>query len=80
MNAIADQGVRRGRKFDQVLEVARKIFMRDGFECASVDDIAREAGVEGDLPMRVALIIAADQIVAFQMTKFGQRRFRIVVG
>lgn len=45
MNSVADHGVRRGRKFDQVLDGARKIFMRDGFERASVDDIAREAGV-----------------------------------
>lgn len=37
--------IKRGRKFDQVLEGARTIFMRDGFEGASVDDIAREAGV-----------------------------------
>ncbi len=37
--------VRRGRKFDQVLDGARKIFMADGFEGASVDDIARAAGV-----------------------------------
>ncbi|SLN30332.1 TetR/AcrR family transcriptional regulator [Pseudooctadecabacter jejudonensis] len=37
--------VKRGRKFDQVLDGARKIFMSDGFEGASVDDIAREAGV-----------------------------------
>ena len=37
--------VRKGRKFDQVLEGAREIFMRDGFEGASVDDIARAAGV-----------------------------------
>ncbi|SNR33867.1 TetR/AcrR family transcriptional regulator [Puniceibacterium sediminis] len=37
--------VRRGRKFDQVLNGAREIFMRDGFEGASVDDIARAAGV-----------------------------------
>ncbi|MDB5666676.1 TetR/AcrR family transcriptional regulator [Cypionkella sp.] len=35
----------KGRKFDQVLEGARNVFMRDGFERASVDDIAREAGV-----------------------------------
>ena len=35
----------RGRKFDQVLEGARAVFLRDGFERASVDDIAREAGV-----------------------------------
>jgi AcrR family transcriptional regulator len=37
--------IKRGRKFDQVLEGARVIFMRDGFEGASVDEIAREAGV-----------------------------------
>lgn len=37
--------VRKGRKFDQVLEGARTVFLRDGFEGASVDDIAREAGV-----------------------------------
>lgn len=37
--------IRRGRKFDQVLEGARTVFLRDGFEGASVDDIAREAGV-----------------------------------
>jgi AcrR family transcriptional regulator len=115
MNLVADQGVRRGRKFDQVLDGARKIFMRDGFERASVDDIAREAGVskatiyayfpdkqllflevarcechrqtdaaeamiEGDVPVRVALTIAAERIVAFLLSDFGQRMFRIVVG
>ncbi|AGT07457.1 TetR/AcrR family transcriptional regulator [Paracoccus aminophilus] len=37
--------VTRGRKFTQVLEGARSVFLRDGFEGASVDDIAREAGV-----------------------------------
>ena len=37
--------IRRGRKFDQVLEGARRVFMRDGFEGASVDEIAREAQV-----------------------------------
>lgn len=37
--------VRKGRKFDQVLEGARVVFMTDGFEGASVDDIARQAGV-----------------------------------
>jgi len=37
--------ITRGRKFQQVLEGARTIFLRDGFEGASVDDIAREAGV-----------------------------------
>jgi AcrR family transcriptional regulator len=37
--------LRTGRKFDQVLEGARQVFMSDGFEGASVDDIARAAGV-----------------------------------
>ncbi|MBL9049210.1 MAG: TetR/AcrR family transcriptional regulator [Tabrizicola sp.] len=115
MNIISDHGVRRGRKFDQVLDGAHKIFMRDGFERASVDDIAREAGVskatiyayfpdkqllflevarrechrqteaaeamvEGNVPVRTALTIAAERIVAFQLSDFGQRMFRIVVG
>ncbi|MDJ0638977.1 MAG: TetR/AcrR family transcriptional regulator [Paracoccaceae bacterium] len=37
--------VKHGRKWDQVLNGARTVFMRDGFEGASVDDIVREAGV-----------------------------------
>ena len=115
MSRMADQTVRRGRKFDQVLEGARKIFMRDGFERASVDDIAREAGVSkatiyayfpdkqllflevmreecqrqtaaaealvsADLPVRRFLTLAAERILAFQLSDFGQRMFRIVVG
>ncbi len=43
--AALEQAVRKGRKFDQVLVGARVVFLRDGFERASVDDIAREAGV-----------------------------------
>lgn len=43
--ADGHQGVKRGRKFDQVLAGARDIFLSDGFEGASVDDIARAAGV-----------------------------------
>ncbi|MDT8858067.1 TetR/AcrR family transcriptional regulator [Paracoccaceae bacterium Fryx2] len=39
------QTIRKGRKFDQVLDGARTVFLRDGFDGASVDDIAREAGV-----------------------------------
>ena len=34
-----------GRKVQQVLEGAREVFLRDGFEGASVDAIAKEAGV-----------------------------------
>jgi AcrR family transcriptional regulator len=37
--------VKKGRKFAQVLEGARKVFMADGFEGASVDDIAKTAQV-----------------------------------
>lgn len=41
-----DEGeIRKGRKYDQVLDGARRVFLRDGFDGASVDDIAREAGV-----------------------------------
>src|SRR6056297_2112145 len=36
---------KKGRKFDQVLEGARAVFLADGFEGASVDDIARAVGV-----------------------------------
>lgn len=45
MAQVVEQVVRRGRKFDQVLAGARTIFLRDGFDGASVDDIARQAGV-----------------------------------
>jgi AcrR family transcriptional regulator len=44
MNKNADIH-RQGRKVSQVLEGARSVFLRDGFEGASVDEIAREAGV-----------------------------------
>lgn len=44
MTAFAAE-IKKGRKYDQVLEGARQVFMRDGFEGASVDDIARAAGV-----------------------------------
>lgn len=37
--------IKKGRKFDQVLDGARDVFLRCGFEGASVDDIARAAGV-----------------------------------
>lgn len=44
MTAI-DHHIRKGRKFDQVLAGARAVFMADGFEGASVDEIARVAAV-----------------------------------
>lgn len=37
--------LRTGRKFDQVLEGAREVFLADGFEGANVDKIARVSGV-----------------------------------
>lgn len=43
MNAPAR--IKRGRKFDQVIEGARQVFLTDGFEGASVDEIARVAQV-----------------------------------
>ncbi|PYE84286.1 TetR/AcrR family transcriptional regulator [Pseudoroseicyclus aestuarii] len=39
------QAIRKGRKFDQVLAGACDVFMCEGFEGASVDEIARAAGV-----------------------------------
>jgi len=36
---------RRGRKHDQVIAGARRVFLRDGYSRASVDEIAREAAV-----------------------------------
>lgn len=42
---VLSQKIRRGRKFDQVLEGARSVFLADGFEGASVDEIARVAAV-----------------------------------
>lgn len=42
---IQDGPIKKGRKFDQVLNGAREVFLRDGYEGASVDDIARAAGV-----------------------------------
>ncbi len=37
--------IKRGRKFDQVIDGARLVFLTNGFEGASVDDIARAAQV-----------------------------------
>ena len=41
----APQATRKGRKYDDVLAGARDVFLAQGFEGASVDDIARAAGV-----------------------------------
>lgn len=37
--------LKKGRKYDQVLAGARAVFLKEGFEGASVDQIARDAGV-----------------------------------
>lgn len=37
--------VKKGRKFDQVLDAACQIFLNDGFDRANMDDIAARAGV-----------------------------------
>lgn len=44
MNKSVDV-LKQGRKHEQVLAGAREVFLRHGFEGASVDEIAREAGV-----------------------------------
>lgn len=41
----ADPQFKKGRKFDQVVAGARDVFLREGYEGASVDVIARDAGV-----------------------------------
>jgi AcrR family transcriptional regulator len=37
--------IKKGRKFDQVVAGAREVFMREGYQGASVDSIAKAAGV-----------------------------------
>ncbi len=37
--------IKKGRKFEQVLDGAREVFLRDGYEGANVDMIAKSAGV-----------------------------------
>lgn len=37
--------IKKGRKYDDVLDGAREVFMREGFEGAGVDAIAKAAGV-----------------------------------
>ncbi len=106
--------IKKGRKYDQVVEGARAIFMRDGFEGASVDEIAREAGVSkatlysyfpdkrllfsevarlecnrqanealdvvnAEAPVEEVLRVAANRIVQFFLSNFGQQVFRICV-
>jgi AcrR family transcriptional regulator len=106
--------IKKGRKFDQVLQGARDVFMRDGFEGASVDDIVRVAGVskatlysyfpdkrllfsevarvecdrqaseaialiDVSAPVGVALRAAADRVVRFFLSEFGQQVYRICV-
>jgi len=113
MTAIAAE-IKKGRKFDQVLEGARQVFMRDGFEGSSVDDIARAAGVSKatlysyfpdkrllfsevariecnrqaeealevigtDAPVEQVLQEAANRIVRFFLSDFGQQVYRICV-
>ncbi len=43
--AVSEIPVKRGRKLDQVLDGARQIFLRVGFDSASMDEVAQAAGV-----------------------------------
>ncbi len=114
MAANGQTAIRRGRKFDQVLEGARSVFLRDGFDGASVDDIAREAEVSkatlysyfpdkrllfmevakaecrrqteeaeahitDTAPVADVLRLAAERIIDFVLSDFGQRIYRICV-
>ena len=45
MNTHPTNLVRKGRKFDQVLQGAHDVFMAEGYEGANVDAIAKAAGV-----------------------------------
>ena len=45
MNQLTNDAIHRGRKYAQVLAGARRVFMADGFEGSSVDEIARVAEV-----------------------------------
>ena len=45
VTCFADKFLRKGRKYDAALDGAREVFLRDGFEGATVDDIARAGGV-----------------------------------
>lgn len=113
MTALAGE-IKKGRKFDQVLEGARQVFMRDGFEGASVDEIARAAQVskatlysyfpdkrllftevarlecnrqanaaldviDDNAPVEIMLREAAERVVRFFLSDFGQQVFRICV-
>ncbi|WP_281826481.1 TetR/AcrR family transcriptional regulator [Jannaschia rubra] len=106
--------IKKGRKFDQVLEGARHVFMAEGFDGASVDAIARAAGVSkatlySYFPDKRVLFIevarsecclqmdeaeaitaghsapaevlraAAERMLAFFLSDFGQSIFRMFV-
>lgn len=62
-----------GRKFDQVRDGARDIFLRDGFAGASVDDIARASKVSkatlySYFPEKVMMF---DEVMRHEMSKLG---------
>lgn len=42
---IHSKAIRKGRKFDQVLEGARDVFLVDGFGAANMDHVAKASGV-----------------------------------
>ncbi|CUH40590.1 putative HTH-type transcriptional regulator YvdT [Jannaschia seosinensis] len=106
--------IKKGRKFDQVLEGARQVFLADGYEGASVDAIARAAGVSkatlysyfadkrllfmevakaecslqieeanamlsDDSDPREVLSVAAERMLSFFLSEFGQSIFRMCV-
>ncbi len=42
---LQDTAIRKGRKFDQVLDGAREVFLAEGFSATNMDHVARASGV-----------------------------------
>lgn len=111
---LQNTAIRKGRKFDQVLQGARKVFLAEGFDAANMDHVAKASGVskatlysyfpdkeslftvvvqtecalqaeqamqqidQGAPPAEV-LRGAAQHLLGFMTSEFGQRMFRMCV-
>ncbi len=73
MNTHPKDLVRKGRKYDQVLDGAHQVFMTEGYEGANVDAIAKAAGVSkatlySYFPDKRALFAAVAQAACEEQT------------
>ena len=111
---LQNSAIRKGRKFDQVLQGARGVFLAEGFDAANMDHVAKASGVskatlysyfpdkeslfavvvqtecalqadqamqqidQGALPSDV-LTGAAQHLLGFMTSEFGQRMLRMCV-